>query len=61
MADIIRNTARKMCEIVGWGETPKAYKPEIHGPYLPGRYYGKRKYRLQNTNIYYLESICFDF
>lgn len=25
------------------GDYPPEYKPEVHGPYDPGRYYGKRK------------------
>lgn len=25
------------------GDYPPEYKPEVHGPYDPARYYGKRK------------------
>lgn len=25
-----------------WGEYPQEYIPKIHGPYDPGRYYGKK-------------------
>lgn len=28
------------------GDYPAEYKPEVHGPYDPGRYYGKRKTHL---------------
>ena len=30
----------------GWGLYPEGYKPQVHGPYNPGRYYGTRKYTL---------------
>lgn len=30
---------------MGFGDYPAEYKPQVHGPYDPARYYGKRKYQ----------------
>ena len=31
----------------GFGQFPVEFNPRVHGPYAPWRYYGKRKFDLQ--------------
>lgn len=45
---------------MGFGDYPIEYKPEVHGPYDPARFYGKGKFNEISIDhkLYIRFSVC---